>query len=88
MIREDKEAVPGTVSAADFQPSHQGGRCEAGVPATSSNWEDEWSQTWGLCNLTQFVVRALEGALKWAPYAARAYAECEISVRCFPLGSV
>lgn len=51
------------------------------------DWENEWSQTWGLSNLTQFVGRALDGGLKWAPLAtASPDADCDISVRMLSRG--
>lgn len=51
------------------------------------DWENEWSQTWGLSNLTEFVSRALDGGLKWAPLAtAGPDADCDISVRMLSRG--
>jgi hypothetical protein len=35
------------------------------------DWENEWSQTWGLSNLTEFVGKALDGRIVALP-AARA----------------
>lgn len=50
------------------------------------DWEDEWSQTWGLCNLSDFVGKALSGALKWAPLASSPEALCNVSARILSQG--
>lgn len=50
------------------------------------DWENEWSQTWALSNLTEFVDKALNGKLSWAPLAAVPDADCDISVRMHSLG--
>ena len=44
------------------------------------DWENEWSQTWGLCNLSDFVGKALNGALKWAPLALAPEVLCDVSI--------
>lgn len=50
------------------------------------DWENDWSQTWALANLTDFIGKALNGGLKWAPFSAKPDAECEISVRILSYG--
>ena len=51
-----------------------------------ADWEDEWSQTWGYCNLSDFVSKALNGALKWAPLTSAWDALCNVSVRILSQG--
>lgn len=51
-----------------------------------ADWEHEWSQTWRLCNLTDFVGKALNGALKWAPLASSPEGLCDVSARILSQG--
>lgn len=50
------------------------------------DWESEWTQTWAFANLSDFVDKALNGSLKWAPLAATPDALCDISVRMLSHG--
>jgi hypothetical protein len=50
------------------------------------DWESEWSETWGLSNLTEFVGKALNGDLKWAPLVTNPDVGCDVSVRILSQG--